>query len=91
MKNYFKSNIQYYLRHLQESGCPDPVQVVVTDFVSYMKEHINDKQKKYIDKEIDNKNKRIIEDSLVLLGTIKTKDSDTKTLKLIEEGLKSLL
>lgn len=92
MKNYFNSNIQYYLRHLHESGCLDPVQQITTDFVDYMKNQLNDNQKDYVHTQLrTNKNKRIIEDALILLKTIKVNESDKKTIDLIKEGLKSLL
>lgn len=97
MKEYFNSSINYYLRHLSNEGCLDPVREIVTDFTKHLSEHISNEQKKYIEENTINKlkttkDKRIIEDVLILIRSIKVdKKVDEKTLNLIEEGLKSLL
>lgn len=97
MKEYFNSSIQYYLRHLSNEGCLDPIREIVTDFTKHLSNHISDEQKKYIEDNTINKikttkDRRIIEDVLVLIKTIKIdKKVDEKTLTLIEEGLRSLL
>jgi hypothetical protein len=92
MKEYFKSNIQYYLRHLQQSGCLDPVREIATDFTDYLKEYLTDEQKKYIKTNTQDRDKKIISDVLILIKTMKANNKvDPKILKLIEEGLSSLI
>lgn len=97
MKEYFNSSINYYIRHLSNEGCLDPVREIVTDFTTHLSKHITSEQKKYIEENSVNKvstkkDKRIIEDVLILIRSIKIdKKVDETTLTLIEEGLKSLL
>ena len=94
MKEYFKSSIQYYLRHLCDNRCLDPVREITTEFTDYLKGYITTEQQKYIE---DNthcsvQNKRTIEDIITLVKSVQVKrEIDNKTMKLIEEGLKSLL
>lgn len=92
MKEYFNSTIVYYLRHLSENGCPDPVREIVSDFTEYMKNHISKEQKGYIEKNIKSSSVKTIEDMLILVKTMRVSNKyDEQSLKLIEEGLKSLL
>lgn len=93
MKEYFNSTIVYYLRHLSENGCPDPVREVVSNFTEYMNNHITKEQKEYIEKNIKSSSQnKTLEDVLILVKTMRvSKKYDEQSLKLIEEGLSSLL
>lgn len=92
MKEYFNSAIVYYLRHLSQNGCLDPVREIVSDFTEYMKNNISKEQLKYIEDNCILDNKKTLEDILILVKTMRVnKRYDEQSLKLIEEGLKSLL
>lgn len=93
MKEYFNSTILYYLRHLSNNGCPDPVREVVSDFTDYMKNNITKEQKDYIENNIiSSSKKKTLEDVLILVKTMRISNKyDEQSLKLVEEGLKSLL
>lgn len=93
MKDYFRSSIQYYLRHLYENGCLDPVREITTDFTSYLNEYITDNQKKYIEDNINKEaNENIVKDIIVLVRSLQgSRKVDKETLLLIEKSLKSLL
>lgn len=92
MKGYFNSTIQYYLRHLAESGCPDPVREVVTDFTEYMSEYTSKEQESYIKDNIKNTNKqKTINDMTILVKAMLANGRyNEQSLRLILEGLKSL-
>ena len=92
MKGYFNSTIQYYLRHLANNGCPDPVRDVITDFTEYMNEYISKEQESYIKDNIkDARKQKTVDDMTILVRAMLANGRyNEQSLKLILEGLKSL-
>lgn len=88
MKDYFKSAVAYYFKHLIGEGYSDPVQVIIYDFLETIK--ITKEQQNYIMKTFNIEENDIF-NLLILIKKMKSdKKIDEESLDLIADYIKHL-